>query len=79
MPAVVELATHPGDRAGLGRDRRGVGVALAVLPSLDQLALLGEERMLLDVRDTDVVAFAGLRAHMKIHAADLQSKIASIK
>jgi hypothetical protein len=39
MPMVVELAAHPDDRAGLGRDRRGIGVALAVLSELEQVAL----------------------------------------
>jgi hypothetical protein len=38
VPVVVELASHPDDRAGLGRDRCGVGIALAVLGGLEQLA-----------------------------------------
>jgi len=60
---VVELAANPDDRTGLGGERRCVAVALAILPRLEQGPLLGKERMLLDIRDADVVAFTGCSQH----------------
>ena len=56
VPMVIELAANPDDRAGFGRERRFVAVALAIFGRLEEAPLLGKERMLLDVRDADVVA-----------------------